>query len=113
MSGSAPYIRAHPAAIASSAKAGSSLPANMTIGCAISMSLTDHWCRREWKIADRRAFGCRGQDFPCPVRNMMCCTVSGQGAGIAAVSVKNAVSTAEVTIADIQAELKRQGVRFG
>jgi hypothetical protein len=47
------------------------------------------------------------------VRNMMCCTVTGQGAGIAAaVSVKNRVSTAEVKITDIQAELKRQGVRF-
>lgn len=47
------------------------------------------------------------------VRNMMCCTVTGQGAGIAAaVSVKNEVSTAEVAIRDIQNELKRQGVRF-
>ncbi|MCL2385469.1 MAG: FAD-dependent oxidoreductase, partial [Alphaproteobacteria bacterium] len=47
------------------------------------------------------------------VRNMMCCTVSGQGAGIAAaVSLRNKVSTAHVAIADIQAELKRQGVRF-
>lgn len=47
------------------------------------------------------------------VRNMMCCTVTGQGAGVAAaVSVKNTVSTAEVAIADIQAELKRQGVRL-
>jgi hypothetical protein len=45
---------------------------------------------------------------------MMCCTVRGQGARIAAaVSVKNRVSTAEVGITDIQAELKRQGVRFG
>jgi hypothetical protein len=48
------------------------------------------------------------------IRNMMCCTVRGQGARIAAaVSVKNRVSTAEVGITDIQAELKRQGVRFG
>ncbi|HUB63223.1 MAG TPA: FAD-dependent oxidoreductase [Methylocella sp.] len=47
------------------------------------------------------------------VRNMMCCTVTGQGAGVAAaVSVKNRVSTAKVAITDIQAELKRQGVRF-
>jgi hypothetical protein len=47
------------------------------------------------------------------VRNMMCCTVTGQGAGIAAaVSVKSKVSTAEVRITDIQAELKRQGVPF-
>jgi hypothetical protein len=47
------------------------------------------------------------------VRNMMCCTVTGQGAGVAAaISVKNRVSTAEVRITDIQTELKRQGVRF-
>jgi hypothetical protein len=47
------------------------------------------------------------------VRNMMCCTVTGQGAGAAAaVSVKRGVSTAEVSIGHIQAELKRQGVRF-
>ncbi|HTV31691.1 MAG TPA: FAD-dependent oxidoreductase [Methylocella sp.] len=47
------------------------------------------------------------------VRNMMCCTVSGQGAGIAAaVSLKNKVSTAHVAMADVRAELKRQAVRF-
>jgi ribulose 1,5-bisphosphate synthetase/thiazole synthase len=47
------------------------------------------------------------------VRNMMCCTVTGQGAGIAAaVSVKKGVSTAQAAITDIQAELLRQGVRF-
>jgi hypothetical protein len=47
------------------------------------------------------------------VRNMMCCTVTGQGAGIAAaISVKNKVSTAQLEITNIQTELKRQGVRF-
>jgi hypothetical protein len=47
------------------------------------------------------------------VRNMMCCTVTGQGAGIAAaISLKNKVSTAAVAIPLIQAELRRQGVRF-
>ena len=47
------------------------------------------------------------------VRNMMCCTVTGQGAGVAAaVSVKKGVSTAAVRIEDIQRELKRQGVRL-
>jgi hypothetical protein len=47
------------------------------------------------------------------VRNMMCCTVTGQGAGAAAaVSVKRGVSTAEVSIRHMQAELKRQGVRL-
>ena len=47
------------------------------------------------------------------VRNMMCCTVTGQGAGAAAAaSVKRGVSTAEIATADIQAELEKQGVRF-
>jgi len=47
------------------------------------------------------------------VRNMMCCTVTGQGAGVsAAVSIKEGVSTTEVKIRDIQRELKRQEVRF-
>jgi hypothetical protein len=47
------------------------------------------------------------------VRNMMCCTVTGQGAGVAAaVSLKKGVSTAEVRIEDIQRELRRQEVRF-
>jgi ribulose 1,5-bisphosphate synthetase/thiazole synthase len=47
------------------------------------------------------------------VRNMMCCTVTGQGAGAAAAaSLKRGVSTAEIGTVDIQAELKKQGVRF-
>ena len=48
------------------------------------------------------------------VRNMMCCSVSGQGAGTAAaVSLKTGRSLAEVDIAAVQAELKRQGARIG
>jgi hypothetical protein len=47
------------------------------------------------------------------VRNMMCCTVSGQGAGVAAaVSLKTGRAVAEVDIADVQAELRRQQVRI-
>lgn len=47
------------------------------------------------------------------VRNMMCCTVTGQGAGVAAaVSVKQGVTTAAVKVVDVQAELARQEVRF-
>ncbi|MCE7985385.1 MAG: FAD-dependent oxidoreductase [Caldilinea sp. CFX5] len=47
------------------------------------------------------------------VRNMMCCTVTGQGAGVAAaVSVKQGVTTAAVKVPAVQAELTRQGVRF-
>lgn len=47
------------------------------------------------------------------VRNMMCCTVTGQGAGVAAaVSVRDGVSAGDVTIDRVQKELKRQGVRI-
>jgi hypothetical protein len=47
------------------------------------------------------------------VRSMMCCTVAGQGAGVAsAVSVKDGVDSADVSIPRLQAELLRQGVRL-
>jgi hypothetical protein len=46
------------------------------------------------------------------VRSMMCCAVTGQGAGAAAaVSVKDGVDAADVDVARLQAELRRQGVR--
>jgi hypothetical protein len=48
------------------------------------------------------------------VRNMMCCSVSGQGAGAAAaVSLKTGRSFAEVDVSAVQAELTRQGARIG
>lgn len=47
------------------------------------------------------------------VRNMMCCAVAGQGAGVAAATaVKRAQSVSEVDLAAVQAELKRQEVRL-
>ena len=47
------------------------------------------------------------------MRNMMACSVTGQGAGVAAaVSIKTGRTTAEVDIAAVQAELERQGVRL-
>jgi len=47
------------------------------------------------------------------VRNMMCCAVSGQGAGVAAaISVATNTSVADVDIVEVQAELTRQGVRI-
>ncbi|NUQ86310.1 MAG: FAD-dependent oxidoreductase [Anaerolineales bacterium] len=47
------------------------------------------------------------------VRNMMCCTVSGQGAGVAAaVSVKDDVNVGDVNIGNVQKELLKQGVRI-
>jgi hypothetical protein len=47
------------------------------------------------------------------VRSMMCCTVTGQGAGVAAaVSLADGVDVRDVSIARLQAELRRQGVRL-
>jgi ribulose 1,5-bisphosphate synthetase/thiazole synthase len=46
-------------------------------------------------------------------RNMMCCTVTGQGAGIAAaVSIKNNKNTHGLDIKEVQKELLRQNVRI-
>ena len=46
-------------------------------------------------------------------RQMMCCTVTGQGAGIAAaISVKDNATCRQVDIAKVQQELKKQGVRI-
>jgi ribulose 1,5-bisphosphate synthetase/thiazole synthase len=47
------------------------------------------------------------------VRNMMCCAVTGQGAGTAAaVSIKTGESFGSLSIALVQGELRRQGVRL-
>jgi ribulose 1,5-bisphosphate synthetase/thiazole synthase len=46
-------------------------------------------------------------------RNMACCAVAGQGAGVAAaLSVKSGQDFADVHIAELQSELERQGVRI-
>lgn len=46
-------------------------------------------------------------------RNMACCAVAGQGAGIAAaLSIKSACALDAVDISAVQGELKRQGVRI-
>ncbi len=46
-------------------------------------------------------------------RNMMCCTVSGQGAGAAAaISVKHGLEFGQMDISLLQAELSRQAVRI-
>lgn len=46
-------------------------------------------------------------------RNMSCCAVQGQGAGVAAaVSLRDRSELTEVDIAAVQAELRRQGVRI-
>jgi hypothetical protein len=47
------------------------------------------------------------------LRNMMCCTVTGQGAGVAAaVSIRDRVTCGAVDIAHVQRSLRRQGVRI-
>jgi hypothetical protein len=46
-------------------------------------------------------------------RNMMCCTVSGQGAGVAAaISLRTDEPFDRLDVAQVQAELRRQGVRL-
>jgi hypothetical protein len=46
-------------------------------------------------------------------RSMMCCTVTGQGAGVAAaVSVKDRVECGAVDIHKVRMALKKQGVRI-
>ena len=47
------------------------------------------------------------------MRNMMACTVSGQGAGVAAaVALKQKTTTSNVDVKTVQVELKRQGVKI-
>ncbi len=47
------------------------------------------------------------------VRNMMCCAVSGQGAGVAAaVSLRTGQPFARLDLGRVQAELRRQGARI-
>ncbi|MEN9023206.1 MAG: FAD-dependent oxidoreductase, partial [Verrucomicrobiales bacterium] len=46
-------------------------------------------------------------------RNMACCAVAGQGAGVAAaLSVKSKTDLDDVDLGQVQAELVRQGVRI-
>ena len=53
------------------------------------------------------------KDSHAATRNMMCCTVTGQGAGIAAaISVKHDQQFAELHYDLVRAELLRQGVRL-
>jgi len=47
------------------------------------------------------------------MRNMMACTVTGQGAGVAAaIAVQTGTTTSAVDIGRVQAELRRQGVKI-
>ncbi|WP_460988733.1 FAD-dependent oxidoreductase, partial [Staphylococcus aureus] len=47
------------------------------------------------------------------VRNMMCCAVTGQGAGVAAaIAIKTGCGFADIDLQLVQAELRRQGARI-
>ncbi len=49
----------------------------------------------------------------CSYRNMSCCVVTGQAAGVAAaISLKMDTTTSKVDVAEVQNELKRQKVRI-
>ena len=62
-------------------------------------------------VAGRATGGDR--DSHAATRNMMCCTVTGQGAGVAAaISLKHNQPVDELDIDSLQAELLRQGVRL-
>jgi len=62
-------------------------------------------------VAGRATGGDR--DSHAATRNMMCCTVTGQGAGVAAaMSVKHNQDLAQLDMKPLQAELLRQGVRL-
>jgi len=53
------------------------------------------------------------KDSHAATRNMMCCTVTGQGAGVAAaLSVKHNMSLQNMDMGLLQSELKRQNVRI-
>lgn len=62
-------------------------------------------------VAGRATGGDR--DSHAATRNMMCCTVTGQGAGVAAaLSIKHEQALQHLDIALLQSELLRQGVRL-
>jgi hypothetical protein len=62
-------------------------------------------------VAGRATGGDR--DSHAATRNMMCCTVTGQGAGVAAaISVKHEQCFSDLDIGLLQTELRRQGVRL-
>ena len=53
------------------------------------------------------------RDSHAATRNMMCCAVTGQGAGVAAaISIKDDDSLRELNISHLQLELKRQSARI-
>ena len=62
-------------------------------------------------VTGRSAGGDKGSH--AAVRNMMCCAVNGQGAGVAAaVSIQSNVDVADVDINKVQKKLLHQGARI-
>ena len=62
-------------------------------------------------VAGRSTGG--GRVAHASMRNMSCCAVTGQGAGIAAaIALKSNVSLEELNVGRVQQELGRQGVRY-
>jgi hypothetical protein len=62
-------------------------------------------------VAGRAVAG--DQESHAATRQMMCCALTGQGAGIAAaVSLQADVTCAEVDIKKLQKEIQKQGVRI-
>ena len=62
-------------------------------------------------VSGRATGGDRGSH--AATRNMACCAVTGQGAGIAAaLSIKSGTPLSEVNVKKIQKELERQGARY-
>jgi hypothetical protein len=62
-------------------------------------------------VAGRAVAG--DQQSHAATRQMMCCAVTGQGAGVAAaLSLQEGVSVAGVDINKLQTEIKKQGVRI-
>ena len=53
------------------------------------------------------------RDSHAATRNMMCCAVTGQGAGVAAaVAIKHNKTFEDLNVELVQRELKRQGARI-
>jgi len=69
-------------------------------------------CEYNMTLVSGRSTG-GDRDSHAATRNMACCAVAGQGAGIAAaLSVKSGKLFSEINVRDIQKELERQGARY-
>ena len=77
----------------------------MPLGCCISPDVDNLLVAGRCVAGDRVSHAA--------TRNMMCCTVTGQGAGVAAaISIVTGAPTSAVSIVAVQRELLRQGVKL-